>query len=407
MKIDTEDQKLAKDGRNNNINIEIINSFNKNKNIIIRKNSKIRNSSFELLRIILMILIILSHIMYHTKSLPKLNNKNYKTIINNNYIFLRIISNNGKIGDIIFIMISGYFSIKKLDFHYYKFILIASETYTYHYLFLFISNKLKSIYKDIVPLQQKNGSKYFPLMTSLGHWFTQNYLLLLIFMPFINNGLSSLSHQKYKTLIILIIIFYCILKGIINIFNIKTNILDTTQFLKLLLPYIIGGYIRIVDIKYKLFWKISGIILFVLTFILEFIFEKFVIYYNNYTLISIQDQLSLNLYSPLPIVSSIGIIILFKDIEIYNKKINFISTSVLGIYLIHANKNIAPFLYNAWYKTNDYNENNFFIHYFIKTILIFIASLIIDLFRRFTIGFIIEIILQLFIKKLKNNFLNS
>lgn len=123
MKIDVESQKLAMNERNINITInnEIINSVNQNKNIIIKEKLKIRNSSFELLRIILMILIILSHIIYYTKSLPKLHKKNYKTIININYIFLRIISNNGKIGDIIFIMISGYFSIKKLDFHYYKF----------------------------------------------------------------------------------------------------------------------------------------------------------------------------------------------------------------------------------------------------------------------------------------------
>lgn len=244
MKIDIERQKLAKDERNNNINIEIINSINQKKNIIIREKPKIRNSSFELLRIILIVLIIMSHIIYYTKSLPKLGKKNYKKIINNNYILLRIISNNGKIADIIFIMISGYFSIKQLKFHYYKFILIASETYTYHYLFLFISNKLKSIYKNIAPLQQINGSKYLPLITSLGHWFTQHYLLLLIFMPFINSGLLSLSHQKYKTLIILIIIFYCILKGTLNVFNVKTDILSVTQFLKLLLPYIIGGYIE-------------------------------------------------------------------------------------------------------------------------------------------------------------------
>ena len=298
-------------------------------------------------------------------------------------------------------MISGYFSVKRLDFHYYKFLLIASETYTYHYLFLYISFKLQSLYKDIVPLQQKNGSIYLPLNTSLGHWFTQNYLMLLIFMPFINSGLLSLSHQKYKILVILIIIFYCILKGAMNVFNIETNTLYVTLFIKLLLPYIIGGYIRIVDLKYKLLWKISGIILFLLTFIFEFIFEKLAIYYDNYTWISIQDQLSNNIYSLLPILSSIGIFCLFKDIEIYNKKINFISASVLGIYLIHANKNIAPFLYNAWYKTNDYNENNFFIYYFIKTILIFIISLIIDIIRRFTIGIIIEKVLNYFIKKLK------
>jgi surface polysaccharide O-acyltransferase-like enzyme len=246
---------------------------------------------------------------------------------------------------------------------------------------------------------------YLPLNTSLGHWFTQIYLLLLIFMPFINSGLLSLSHQKYKTLVILIIIFYCILKGTMKVLNIETNTLYASLFIRLLLPYIIGGYIRIVDLKYKLFWKISGIIFFILTFIFEFIFEKLAVYYDNYIWISIQDQLSNNIYSLLPILSSIGIICLFKDIEIYNKKINFISASVLGIYLIHANKNIAPFLYNAWYKTNDYNENNFFRRYFIKTILIFIVSLIIDIIRRFTIGFIIEIVLKYFIKKFKNKFI--
>ena len=406
MKIDVEKQKLVKHEKISNNNTEMINSINnQNEEIIIKEKPKIRNSSFEFLRIILMILIILSHILFYTKSLPKLDKKNYNKIINNNYIFLRIISNNGKIGDIIFIMISGYFSIKRLDFHFYKFILIASETYTYHYLFLYISFKLIPLYKDITPLKQKNGSMYLPLNTSLGHWFTQIYLLLLIFMPFINSGLLSLSHQKYKTLVILIIIFYCILKGTMNVFYIETNTLYVTLFIKLLLPYIIGGYIRIVDLKYKLFWKISGILLFVLTFIFEFIFEKLAIHYDNYTWISIQNELSNNIYSLLPILSSIGIICLFKDIKIYNKKINFISASVLGIYLIHANKNIAPFLFNAWYKTNDYNESYFFIHYFIKTFLIFIASLIIDIIRRFTIGFLIEIVLKYFIKKFKNKFI--
>ena len=157
-------------------------------------------------------------------------------------------------------------------------------------------------------------------------------------MPFINSGLLSLSHQKYKTLVILIIIFYCIIKGTMNVFKVETNTLYVNLFMHLLLPYIIGGYIRIVDLKYKLFWKISGIILFILTFIFEFIFEKLAIYYDKYIWISIQNQLSNNIHSLLPILSSIGIICLFKDIEIYNKKINFISASVLGIYLIHVKK---------------------------------------------------------------------
>ena len=78
----------------------------------------------------------------------------------------------------------------------------------------------------------------------------------------------------------------------------------------------------------------------------------------------------------------------------YNKIINFISASVLGIYLIHANKNIAPFIYNSIFKTNDYIGEYFFFKYFLKAIIIFVLCLLIDIIRRFTIGFFIEIILK-------------
>lgn len=121
MKINNEKQSLI-----------ILNKEVKNKNFDIKT---FRNSSFELLRIILMLLIILSHINYHGKSIPTLNSENYKQLINKKYILLRIISNYGKFGDILFIMISGFFSIKRKHFHYIKFLLISTETYTYHFFF--------------------------------------------------------------------------------------------------------------------------------------------------------------------------------------------------------------------------------------------------------------------------------
>ena len=374
-----------------------------NKTILdLKEEKKIRNSSFEILRIILMIFIAMSHIIFHTKSLPKLDDKNYTKIINKNYIYLRIISNYGKLGDILFIMISGYFSIKRLNFHYIKFILISSETYFYHYIFLFLSFKLKDKYKEIELLKQNKGSFYFPLTNNLGHWFTQNYLLLLIFMPYINTSLLSLNHEKYKALVILIIIFYCIFRGIFSIYQIVSIIFNASHLIKLILPYIIGGYIRLFDLEYKKFWKIFGILCFLLTIIFEIIFDNLAIKYNNYIFIICQNELSLNINSILLFFCSMGVICLFKDIQIYNKFINFISASVLGIYLIHANKNISPFIYNAWYKTNDYNEENFFIRYFSKVFLIFIVCLIIDIIRRYTI----ELLIVNIITFLENTFKN-
>lgn len=380
--------------------------INKNQNEEIsntkEEEKKIRNSSFEILRIILMNFIILSHILFHTETLPKLDEKNFTKIINGRYIFLRILSNYGKFGDITFMMISGYFSIKRLKFHYIKFILIATETYVYHYLLLFLSFKLKDIYKDIELLRQKNGSIYFPLTSKLGHWFTQHYLILLIFLPYINKGLLSLSHKEYQTLIYLILIFFCILRSLTVVYKIENNIFLANQIIKLLLPYIIGGYISIYDLKFKKFWKIFGIVCFILTIIFEYIFENLAKYYKNYIFILWQNELSLNINSLLLYLSSIGIICLLKDIKIYSKIINFISASVLGIYLIHANKNISPFIYNAWFKTNDYNQENFFIRYVTKSYLIFGICLIIDIIRRYTIGIIIEIILNYIIGLFKN-----
>lgn len=219
-------------------------------------------------------------------------------------------------------------------------------------------------------------------------------------MPFINIGLLNLNCYQYKTLVSLIIVIYYILKAIITICNISSNLLDLTQFLKLLFPYIIGGYIKIYDLEFKNFWKFAGILFFILTIILEIIFDYLSIYFNNYIWITIQTELSLQLYSLFPILSSIGIIYLFKTIEIYKRIINFISSSILGIYLIHANKYIAPFLYNSIFKTNYYTQNYFFFIYFINAFKIFIICLLIDIFKKYSIGLLIESILKIVIKKL-------
>ena len=136
-----------------------------------------------------------------------------------------------------------------------------------------------------------------------------------------------------------------------------------------------------------------------MTIIFEIIFDNLAFQLNDFHWIIIQNELSLQLYSFCPVLSSIGIICLFKSLKLYNKTINFISKSVLGIYLIHANKYIAPFIYNSIFKTNDYTEDYFFIKYFLKAILIFIVCLFIDIIRRFTIGYFIEIILKIIIKK--------
>ena len=112
---------------------------------------------------------------------------------------------------------------------------------------------------------------YFPILSIYGNWFIQIYLSLLLFIPYINTGLLSLNKQKYKNLVFIIIIFYCIFNSLTNFYDIKSIIFITTPLIQLLLPYIIGGYIKIYDLNYKFLWNIIAFIYFPLTIISEII----------------------------------------------------------------------------------------------------------------------------------------
>ena len=188
---------------------------------IIKK--KDRNSSFELLRIILITLIVLHHIFINTISLKNIKRYN----CNWKYILLRIISNYGPFGNNVFIMISGYFSVSKTVFNLNKFLSILLEIYTYYYPSILIGKQLSLQYRNVKFPNYSNFKIYFPNLTGNGNWFAQIYLCLLIFTPFINIGLLSLNKKKYTELVIFIIIFYCIFNPITQFYNLNSIIFST------------------------------------------------------------------------------------------------------------------------------------------------------------------------------------
>lgn len=367
----------------------------KNEGINSSKKKKKRNSSFELLRIILMFLIVLHHIFINTNSLQKISIINYKKIIFWKYILLRILSNYGQFGNNAFIMISGYFQAYKTKFNKIKFFYLIFEIYTYYYPCLFLGKRLSKKYKQISFPNYSQKNVYFPILTEYGNWFIQIYLSLLIFIPYINTSLLNLNKQKYKELVFIIIIFYCILKPLTLFYGINSIIFQTTPLIKLLMPYIIGCYIQIYDLNYKVFWKIIGFFYFPLSIMSEIIFDILALKLNNYNFIIFHLNLTISIHSILSIFGTIGLIFIFQNFKYYSARINFVSASVLGIYLIHGNKHISPYIYNIWFSTNNINDNYFFIKYIFKAMLIFGFSIIIDTIRRYTIGLFFEKIINI------------
>ena len=174
-----------------------------------------------------------------------------------------------------------------------------------------------------------------------------------------------------------------------------------TNVIRLLLPYIIGGFMKVYEFKRKILWKFLGLIYFPLTIIFEISFDYLSVYYTNFDIIKIYLNLSYNMNSIVSIIGGMGIIQLFINKKYYNKIINWIAVSVFGIYLLHGNKNISPYIYNIWFPTNNFNENYFFIKYILKAFLIIIISLVIDIIRRYTIGLLLEKIILKVLKHFK------
>ena len=363
----------------------------------------VRQSSCELLRIFIITLIVLHHIFINTLSLRDLNKTNYKQLICLRYILLKIISNYGQFSNNVFIMISGYFSVSKTNFNSHKFFSLLFEVYTYYYPSIIIGKKLSKKYKKYNLNFPNYSSKfiYFPILTSNGNWFAQTYLILIIFTPFINKGLLSLDKITYKNFVILIIIFYCIFKSITDYIGTNSSIFMITDVIRLLLPYIIGGFMKVYEFKRKILWKFLGLIYFPLTIIFEISFDYLSVYYDNFDVIKLYLNLNYKMNSIVSIIGGMGIIQLFINKKFYNKIINWMAMSVFGIYLLHGNKNISPYIYNIWFTTNNFNENYFFIKYILKAFLIIIISLVIDIIRRYTIGLLLEKIILKVLKHFK------
>ena len=90
----------------------------------------------------------------------------------------------------------------------------------------------------------------------------------------------------------------------------------------------------------------------------------------------------------LPVVTtSISLLLIFlKRKEFSNKFINYISGSVLGVYLIHSNFLVSPWLWTKFIHIQTYfNSPNLVIISLISIVLVYISSTIIDIMRRITV----------------------
>ena len=318
--------------------------------------NKFRNSNIELLRIICLIFIILHHSFCHSNI--------QITKLNINYGLLYFLQYFGRVANNIFVIITGYYMVNKKT-NKKTITKLICETIFYSYIILFIyllfahEKNIELILKSIIPI------------LSNSNWFVTSYLLLYISIPYINILIKNISKKEHFLLISFMLLCFSILPTI--------SLLEQyfSCYIWFICLYLVGSYLQLYRNEEN-FSKSKYILIFsIVSLIVEIAFE----YYFHTNIHYIGEVNNFIIFT-----LAIGIFIEFAYKEgFYNKYINYVASSVLGIYLIHDNFILSPIIWQKANLRSYISSPCFWMYEILVIIIIFVVCLIIDKIRQICI----------------------
>ncbi len=263
-----------------------------------------RNSSFELLRICAMFIIVLYHMYLY--NLPDLRCPEHPFIS----AFFPLLH----VGVPLFVLISGYFGIKPT---WKGLLTIISVVVVYHIPLL--------LYHD---LRHGLNIHTFLFISDAGfYWFVRAYLFLYITAPILNQALQSMD-KKRCLIWILILSIISIYFGYFD----QEGSLSGKSLLNFWLIYSIGYYIHnhVQETQIPV-----PTVLFALLILNMLISTTLYYSINNAAVFESIMRLSFYYNSIGLILNALLIFLLFTKIKMASKVVNYISSSMFAVYIIH------------------------------------------------------------------------
>lgn len=325
-----------------------------------------RNSSIELLRLLLMVMIIIHHMIVHGLGYSSFENNISSIFIPESHFFVSTFINCLTVGSVnCFVLISGYFginpSLKKI-----KHIIYILLFYTLVF----------NVIPEIINGKLFNGFMHCFFLSHTPYWFVLVYLFLMIFAPMINLYFSSRGLKQIRFVMIGLIILSCYF-GFVWGNPANKNGYTIIQFIMM---YCVGRWISVENIKLNRVYSILGYVLsclacasiaycFFVNGKYDFVWR--LTYYNN----------------PFVVLSSMFLFLLFKDYSYHSAIINNISKSSLSIYLIQSSSLVASLMYKFVRDcVNCDSWNSIWINIVVISLLVAIVSVVFDKIRLYSLS---------------------
>nr|WP_298006681.1 acyltransferase [uncultured Flavobacterium sp.] len=336
---------------------------------------KQRSSNIELLRIVSMYLIVLSHYVYF--AVLHMGQDNAFETWREGSTILKFFTSScilGQIGVGIFFSITGYFSIDRkeppkpnkitstvLFYALFSALIIVVGTLTGAYVYESRSDLILLFLRTIT----------VPLTGSLW-WFVTAYVALILFSKTINSFMTSLNKKGYIFILLLIGIFGLILG------ELGSTLHDLE---KAIFYYLLGGYFKLYSTPLKKKNVFSSIA------IITLLLLNGVLYYNVYIffdIVILRKLFSMMCILVEPILVAM-IFYLFVNLKIgTNAFINKIASFTFGIYLFHEAPYTRELIWNQLVRADKYCGGGVqFLTYSIAVVsVVFTVGMIIDFLRQ-------------------------
>jgi surface polysaccharide O-acyltransferase-like enzyme len=272
------------------------------------------------------------------------------------------------VGVPLFILISGYYSIK----------LRIKAILNLYFICFFYSLVLTvlsgTFHSDVITI--KSIAKIFIPFTSGGWWFIPVYFCLMLLSPLLNKAVENFTHKELILMLFLFFIVNCYFGYIRRIDSISGGM--GTSLVNFMFIYFIGRVIRIFENKFNYhYWQPM------LAYILLSFFNGCLIIFSYYKT-NINHSIMIEYNNPLLILSAVCLFMFFKKISFKSLFVNWMGKSALAIYLLHIHEPIFSFIFP--FNTNYINSIGFGgILMYIKLVFLFLfiifGSILIDQVR--------------------------
>lgn len=282
-----------------------------------------RQQNFELLRIIAMFMIVVSHVITHY--IMKANME----ISGVNNFLLSLVRAVIYVCVNVYIIITGYFSVNSKQLKIKKIMNVSLLPGFISAMLLMVLMVFGVIDFDIWRIV----GKLFATFRG-EYWFISTYFALCLFIPFLNKIIHTISQKEFQYFLFL---FTSV--GIIWPFFV-----DSEEFVAFnsgfsliffFFLYFVGAYIRLYGAFFKDFTRnqylIGYLILALVTGILQF---------------GLPEIDFLNYNGPFEFTMSYFIFMYIKNVKVNSVKINTIATYTLSVYLVHEQTEIREFIWN-------------------------------------------------------------